>query len=115
MKEVALVAGIVALSWASRLVPILHRNNMTWVLGACALMLGVMGSFVAGMGYHWALYRALGPRGALPRGWWWSPTRLHPMLRGSERNAVMPWFYAGAASFVLVVLGAIAVLGVALG
>jgi hypothetical protein len=86
-----------------------------WGMGGLAcLVLGTLGSLVTGVGYHVALYRALRPTGVLQPGWWWSPARLHPHLSAKERRQVLPWFYAGAASFVLVVLGALVFAVVAL-
>jgi hypothetical protein len=86
-----------------------------WLLqaGALSVALASMGSGVAGVFYHRALYRAL--HAQLPARWWLSPTRYHPLLGAGQRQQVLPWFYLGGAAFVLVVLGALVTLAAALG
>ena len=76
-------------------------------LGLVLLGLGTLGSFPSSVLYHVRLHRSLAPRGALPRRWWLSPIRLHERLDPAGRAAVLPWFYVGAASFVLAVLGGV--------
>jgi len=72
------------------------------VLGvALGLALGIPTSLV----YHVKLARVLAARGELPPRWWLSPTRLHMRLRGAERRAVLRWFYAGGAGFVITLAG----------
>jgi hypothetical protein len=86
-----------------------------WLLqaGALSVALASVGSCVAGIFYHLALYRALHVR--LPKRWWLSPTRYHGLLSAAQRQRVLPWFHLGAAAFVLVVLGALVTLAAALG
>lgn len=73
---------------------------------ACVVVCFVVGA-IAGLGYHVVLHRTLAP---LPRGWWWSPTRLHGRLSPDQRRRVMPWFVVGAAGFVGSLLGCAAFL-----
>jgi hypothetical protein len=76
-------------------------------LGVFLLAAGTLASCTTGAIYHLMLARTQAcRRNVVPR-WWWSPTRLHPALLPAERRRVMPWFYAGACSFCLVVLGAL--------
>jgi hypothetical protein len=86
-----------------------------WLLqaGALCVALASLGSGVAGICYHRALYFALRPQ--LPARWWLSPTRYHRLLSATQRQQVLPWFYLGGAAFVLVVLGALVTLAAALG
>jgi len=74
-------------------------------LGVVLVALGAAGSFPTGALYHLRLYQALRRGGSAPRGWWLHPTALHDRLDPADRRTVMPWFYAGATSFVLVLLG----------
>lgn len=78
--------------------------------GAYLIAVGVLLSMLGGAVYHLMLYRALNPRGALRRGWYWNPTALHPALRTEERGLVLPWFYFGASALGLTLLGCAAVL-----
>ena len=82
--------------------------------GATLILVGLLLSIMGGGVYHVMLYRALQPRGALPRGWYWNPTALHTALERRERGVVLPWFYLGASAFGLVMLGCIALLMTAL-
>jgi hypothetical protein len=66
------------------------------------VVLSFLVGVIAGLGYHVVLHRELAP---LPRGWWWSPTRLHARLGPAQRRRVMPWFVVGAAGFVGSLLG----------
>lgn len=114
MTEWAWVVAIVAFSLlCSRLqVAPWLQQPLGAALVACAV--GVAGSLVTGVGYHAALWRTLGRRGRLPPRWWWSPTTYHPLLLAPERARVLPWFYAGATAFVVVLLSACWALGLAL-
>ena len=41
-------------------------------------------------------------------GWgWWQPSKTHDLLEARDRSGVMPWYYIGAASFVIVILGCV--------
>ena len=107
--ETLLAAGIVVvfltLVLTSALVPALG----VLAIGAGCTMLGLVVGLPGSIGYHVALGRTLAGRGALPSRWWLNPTALHARLTPAERRVVMPWFYTGAAGFVVVVLGAITV------
>jgi hypothetical protein len=107
--EALLAAGIVVvfltLVLTSAMVPALG----VLALGAGFTVLGLIFGLPGSIGYHVTLARVLARRGALPRRWWLNPTALHELLTPPERRVVMPWFYTGAAGFVVVVLGAITV------
>lgn len=79
--------------------------DLQFFAGLALLALGGLIGIPASALYHVQLRRSLSPRQALPPRWWLSPVDLHGRLLAPERRAVMPWFYAGAASFVLMVLG----------
>lgn len=78
--------------------------------GAVTVALGLLVGVAAGIVYHAVLFRALAPTGALPPGWWWRPTILHPRLTPAQRRRVLPWFYAGAAGFLVTLAGCAVVL-----
>jgi hypothetical protein len=114
MTEAAIVLGLVlTLMLVGTLAVSLAWT--TFVLAGVALMaLGFVVGVPTGVYYHVVLYRCLAPRGPLPRGWLWSPVRLHTQLFEHERRAVMRWFYLGGSGFALIVLGgALVGLGVA--
>ncbi len=79
-------------------------------VGAGVLALGLIVGVTAGIVYHVALFRALSPLGVVRAGWWWRPTSLHAYLSPVQRRWVMPWFYAGAAGFFVVLAGCAVVL-----
>ena len=61
-----------------------------------------------------ALARVLSPLNALTPRWWLRPVPLHARLDAVGRQRVLPWFYAGAAGFVVTVAGmALITLGIA--
>lgn len=79
--------------------------ELEFFVGLALLALGGLIGLPASALYHIQLRRRLSPRRALPPRWWLSPVDLHGRLLDAERRTVMPWFYAGAASFALMVLG----------
>jgi hypothetical protein len=97
----ALLIVLAGLGWMSIL---LSWQTMLAVGAACALA-GLAVGLPTSLYYHVCLHRALHPRGLLPAGWWWNPIRYHARLGAGERRRVLPWFYAGALSFGLIVLG----------
>jgi hypothetical protein len=99
----ALAAGAAALAAA----PDLLLLGGFWI-AAAGLAFGVP----TGLAYHLALRRALLAAGRLPARWWLRPTALHGALPHAQRARVLAWCAAGAAGFVLCVLGcALAALG----
>lgn len=73
--------------------------------GIVVISLGFAFGVPTGVVYHVLLYRALQPRGELPRGWVWRPIRLNGKLLPAERGPVLAWCYAGATGFVFIVFG----------
>ncbi len=109
MIELGIVLGLLgALVGGAAL---LTRAPWDWLFGGGGLLvaLGLLVGAPCGLWYHVRLYRALRPRGPLPRGWWVRPDRLHDRLAASERRAVMRPFYAGAVGFVLAIVGCVLV------
>jgi hypothetical protein len=98
---VVLLALLAGAGWAALLLP----WQIIVVTGAICAAIGLLFGVPTGVYYHVRLHAELAPRGVLPARWWWSPVRYHRHLRGDERDRVMPWFYAGAIGFGLIVLG----------
>jgi hypothetical protein len=97
----ALLIALVVAGWMTIL---LSWQSIVAAGAACAL-LGLAVGLPTSLYYHLCLHRALHPRGLLPAGWWWNPIRYHALLGSAERRRVLPWFYAGALSFGLIVFG----------
>ena len=84
------------------------------VVGAVTTAAGLAFGIATGFWYHVALARALSPIHALTPRWWLRPVPLHERLDAVGRQRVLPWFYAGAAGFVVTVAGmALIALGIA--
>jgi hypothetical protein len=104
MRELAIVAAITALmcllsgAWVAPWETLYYGG--IWVALA-GFVLGVPTGFV----YHVRLFRVLGPRGELPRGWYWRPLRFNSLLRPDERTGVMAWCYTGALGFAIICIG----------
>jgi len=71
-----------------------------WI-AAAGLAFGVP----TGFAYHLALRHSLRTAGRLPARWWLHPTALHGELPREDRARVLAWCAAGAAGFVVSVLG----------
>ena len=99
----AIFVGLAAIAWALELAswPMLLYGGGALILGGLAF------STPCAIVYHWRLYAALHPRGALDRRWLWNPTGQHGKLTEAERRRVMPWFYAGAAGWGASVVGCV--------
>jgi hypothetical protein len=104
---------VVLLAGGGLVLPLLDWSGVIQ-LGAGAVLIGVAVGIPTGLVYHVKLARALAARGELPARWWLSPVRLHRLLRGDERRAVLRWFTVGGAGFVLTLAGCAAVLAGAL-
>lgn len=97
----ALLVLLIAVSWMS----VLLGWQLIVLAGAGCVAAGLCVGLPTSFYYHLRLHRLLHPRGLLPAGWFWHPMRYHELLTPPERAATLRWFYAGAASFGLIVLG----------
>ncbi len=62
--------------------------------------------------YYALLAATLSWNGTRPRGWYWRPFEHHHLLGRGQKLLVLPWFFAGALSFLAIVLGiAVTLLG----
>ncbi|MCU0662095.1 MAG: hypothetical protein MUC50_07185 [Myxococcota bacterium] len=109
MRELFLVVGLVLLLVGAAGLWLVPWTELL-VFGIIVTAAGFVLSVPMGVVYHVQLYRCLSPRGALPRRWIWGPIALNARLLREERIRVMPWCYAGAAGFGVIVLGQLLVL-----
>jgi hypothetical protein len=104
MIETALASGVVLLLLGIGLVSqlswdvLLYSGEITSALG---LLLGVPPAVV----YHVRLWQELKLAKESTRGMIWNPIRFHDRVPWHRQNRFLPWFYAGGAGFVIVVLG----------
>ena len=105
MQETALVVVVVAIL-------VLLGSAATWLtmevlfgVGLLCVGLGCAVGFPAGFYYHVVLFRLMRTHGEVPSGWYWNPTRYHPLLSADELASVRPWFVLGAAGFMVIILG----------
>lgn len=108
MPEALLVVALLAVLVAGGLLAPMLSWTAVLQLGVLGVALGLALGIPTSLVYHVKLARVLAARGELPPRWWLSPTRLHPRLRGAERRAVLRWFYAGGAGFVVTLAGCMA-------
>lgn len=87
-------------------------SELLWV-GGGLIVGGLVFSLPCAVRYHLLLYRTLSSRNALDRWWLLNPTGHHERLTSDERARVLPWFYAGAAGWVLSLVGCLLLGGVA--
>ena len=84
------------------------------IVGALTTAAGLAFGVATGFWYHVALARALSAVKSLTPRWWLRPVPLHARLDAASLQRVLPWFYAGAAGFVVTVVGmALIALGIA--
>ncbi len=104
MQELAIAVALVAVLLAGGLAVIVPWEPLLQA-GTSLSIAGFALGVPAGIVYHVLLYRALNPRGALPRGWIWRPIEQNANLRPGERGWVLAWCYTGAFGFGLIALG----------
>jgi hypothetical protein len=104
MGEIAIALGLLAalgaLAAAFAVAPATLLIAGVWTTAA-GLALGVP----TGAIYHVALRRSLLAVARLPERWWWNPTALHDAIPRGDRLRVLTWCYAGAAGFLVTVIG----------
>ena len=75
------------------------------MLGFWTTLLGLAFGIPTGALYHVELHRSLSACSRLPARWWIAPTALHGELPAEDRARVLAWCYAGAAGFLVTLLG----------
>ncbi len=107
MLEVLMVLTVLAAMVAAGLAVLIVPTGILISAGFICAGLGMLFGVPAGFWYHLRLREALLRRPPLPDRWWLHPTRYHPDLDDSDRERVFPWFYLGAAGFMVSMLGAL--------
>jgi len=79
------------------------------IAGAWLVFGGLAFGVPTGFLYHLLLRRSLRRTGPLPAHWWLQPTRLHDAIAESDRPLVLGFCYAGAAGFLVTLLGCLVV------
>jgi len=95
-----LSAGLWGIYIAMHLNPEMLLFAGLWVVAA-----GFALGLPTGAIYHYALYRSLQRVDALPSRWWLRPTALHDRIPEGDRFHVLAWCAAGAAGFLLILVG----------
>lgn len=105
MLEALVAGGLVALLGGIWVAWVLVPVDALLLAGAQLVIAGLLFGVPTGAWYHVALRRSLLRAGALPPRWWLHPTRLHDRIPPVDRARVLGWCYAGAAGFLVTVLG----------
>lgn len=105
MIELALVAGAVAALIGGAAVYLWVAPDVLMLAGVRIAAAGLIFGVPTGLLYHIELRRALLAARALPDRWWLRPTELHRHVPPAWRTRVFGWCYAGAAGFLLTLLG----------
>lgn len=90
--------GALAALWTLAPITLLFAGAWTTVAG---LVLGIPTGFL----YHVELRRSLLACEKLPERWWLDPTALHGAIPRADRRWVLGWCYAGAAGFLVTIVG----------
>jgi hypothetical protein len=93
----AALGGLAAL-WTLEPITLLYA-------GAWVTALGLAFGVPTGVWYHVALWRSLSARARLPERWWLDPIALHGDIPREDRFRVLAWCYAGAAGFLVTIVG----------
>jgi hypothetical protein len=80
-----------------------------FVAGLWLVLGGLAFGVPTGIFYHLALRRSLLRKGQLPASWWLRPTQLNKCIADADRRLVLGFCYAGAAGFLVTLLGCVIV------
>lgn len=105
MIEIALVAGAVLALIAGSAAVFWLAPDVLLLAGVRIVAAGLIFGVPTGLLYHVELRRALLEARALPERWWLRPTELHRHVPPAWRTRVLGWCYAGAAGFLITLLG----------
>lgn len=105
MREIAIAVGLLGGMVGVSL--LIHAASWDFLVhaGVVTFAAGMVFGLPCAVAYHVLLYRALEPTGELSPRWIWAPMREHPKLGDEQRGRVLPWFYAGALGWLVVVVG----------
>jgi len=103
--ELAAVLGLLILLAAFAVLKTVLAVETVLLLGVGLVAGGLLLGVPTGTIYHLALHASLARAGTLPARWWLQPTALHDRIPEDERGFVLGWCYAGAAGFLVTLLG----------
>ena len=109
MLEILVVLGVLAAmgGWVVATTRIPAETLL--VAGFWLVLGGLVFGVPTGFLYHLLLRRSLLRRGALPARWWLQPTQFNAALPAADRRLVLGFCYAGAAGFLVTLLGCLVV------
>jgi hypothetical protein len=94
-----ILCGLAALAVAQALPGlVLVEHGQLVMLAAAAVGIPLQVVYFSSLGV------ALTAAGTRPRGWYWRPFAHHHLLPAGRRWLVLPFFYAGALAFVVILL-----------
>jgi hypothetical protein len=107
--EILVVVGVlVAMAgWVGATASVAAESVL--LAGAWLVLGGLAFGVPTGFLYHLLLRRSLRRKGPLPTRWWLQPTRLNHTLPASDRPLVLGFCYAGAAGFLVTLLGCLVI------
>ena len=79
------------------------------IVGLWFVVGGLLFGVPTGLVYHLVLRRSLLRQGDLPAHWWLRPTQLNDQIPEADRRLVLGFCYAGAAGFLVTLLGCVVV------
>ena len=104
MGELWIALGLVAALGALAAIWSLEPATLL-IVGFWVTLAGLGFGIPTGVVYHVALRRALLACGRLPARWWLRPTELHGDIPAPDRTRVLAWCGAGAAGFLVTLVG----------
>jgi hypothetical protein len=105
MLEVLLGLGLIGVLFALAYAASTLALETLLLAGALIALGGLALCVPAGLGYHVFMRRGLAEHGAVPPGWYWSPTRYHHVLSPGAFRAVLPFIVCGVTGVLMAFLG----------
>ena len=106
MQEALWVTGLVLLVFAYGAVELVPWPDLLEAGSAVMLGSASIGLPLEAI-YYLLLGLALKFSGQMPQGWYWRPFEHHHLLGRRQRWLILPFFYTGALSFLVITLGII--------
>jgi hypothetical protein len=104
MGEIAIALGLLA-AFGALAAALAVDPAVLLIAGFWCAVAGLGFGVPTGLFYHVALRRSLLAVNQLPERWYWRPIELHDRIPDADRLWVLGWCYAGAAGFLVTVVG----------
>ncbi|HYB12874.1 MAG TPA: hypothetical protein VEG67_05345 [Myxococcota bacterium] len=108
MLEIAVVLGVFV-AMAGGVASTALAVETVFAAGLWLIVGGLAFGVPTGVLYHLVLRRSLLRLGPLPVRWWLRPIQLNPSVPTADRRLVLGFCYAGAAGFLVTLLGCVVV------